>query len=177
MTDRHQQKPYPLRMPDQLRTGLEDLARAGGRSLHSEILQRLHMSLDPGGGDHAAFLRQELAEMAMNLEMERMKVESREAEMAALASRTRRALELLRSPIPTSRTDEIAATKLHIETVIATYHVPMDQKVRQVVETVTRAAREFVECMAEYSEAVHPAPGEEQDAPALIARPRRKPKP
>lgn len=174
MTDRHQQKPYPLRMPDELRIELEGAAQAGGRSLHSEILQRLHMSLEPGGGDHAAFLRQELTELAMNLEMERMKVESREAEMAALAGRTRRAFELLQTPIPAARAEEIAATKLHIETAYATYHVPMDQKVRQVVEMVTKATREFVEAMAEYSEALHPAPPEVRAPIETTKAPRKR---
>ncbi|WP_313146391.1 Arc family DNA-binding protein [Diaphorobacter nitroreducens] len=44
MTDRHQQKPYPLRMPDELRTKLEQAAQAGSRSLHAEILARLEAS-------------------------------------------------------------------------------------------------------------------------------------
>ncbi|MGE8451477.1 MAG: Arc family DNA-binding protein, partial [Pseudomonadales bacterium] len=41
MTDRHQQKPYPLRMPDELRARLEEAAQEGSRSLHAEILSRL----------------------------------------------------------------------------------------------------------------------------------------
>lgn len=47
MTDRHQQKPYPLRMPEDLRAQLEQAAKAGARSLHSEILARLEASFDP----------------------------------------------------------------------------------------------------------------------------------
>lgn len=45
MTDRHQQKPYPLRMPEDLRAKLEDAANQGSRSLHAEILARLDASL------------------------------------------------------------------------------------------------------------------------------------
>jgi len=44
MTDRHQQKPYPLRMPDELRARLEEAAKAGARSLHAEIVARLGQS-------------------------------------------------------------------------------------------------------------------------------------
>lgn len=46
MTDRHQQKPYPLRMPDELRTRLEEAAQIGSRSLHAEIIARLQSSLE-----------------------------------------------------------------------------------------------------------------------------------
>lgn len=45
MSDRHIQKPYPLRMPDAMRSKLEALAVEGGRSLHAEILRRLEWSL------------------------------------------------------------------------------------------------------------------------------------
>lgn len=47
MTDRHQQKPYPLRMPDELRTRLEHAAAEGSRSLHAEIVARLQASFTP----------------------------------------------------------------------------------------------------------------------------------
>ena len=47
MTDRHQQKPYPLRMPDDLRAKLEDAAKEGSRSLHAEIVARLQASFTP----------------------------------------------------------------------------------------------------------------------------------
>ena len=47
MTDRHQQKPYPLRMPDELRARLEEAAAAGSRSLHAEIVARLQASFAP----------------------------------------------------------------------------------------------------------------------------------
>jgi len=38
--------PYPLRMPDELRTRLEEAAKAGSRSLHAEIVQRLEASFE-----------------------------------------------------------------------------------------------------------------------------------
>ena len=45
MEDRHKQKlSYPLRMPDDLRSKLEDEANKIGRSLHAEILHRLEKS-------------------------------------------------------------------------------------------------------------------------------------
>lgn len=45
-TDRHQKKPYPLRMPDKLREDLELSASAGNRSLHAEIVARLQQSFN-----------------------------------------------------------------------------------------------------------------------------------
>lgn len=44
MSDRHQQKPYPIRMPDELRERLEVAAAGGNRSLHAEIMARLDSS-------------------------------------------------------------------------------------------------------------------------------------
>lgn len=46
MNDRHSQKPYPLRMQDEMRRHLEDAAKASGRSLNAEILARLERTLD-----------------------------------------------------------------------------------------------------------------------------------
>jgi len=46
MTDRHQQKPYPLRMPNELRARLEEAAQEGSRSLHAEIVTRLQASFE-----------------------------------------------------------------------------------------------------------------------------------
>jgi len=41
MSDRHQIAPYPVRLPPELRAHLEAAAKAGGRSLHAEIIGRL----------------------------------------------------------------------------------------------------------------------------------------
>lgn len=41
MKDRHQIAPYPIRMPPELREQLESVSKAGSRSLHAEIIQRL----------------------------------------------------------------------------------------------------------------------------------------
>jgi hypothetical protein len=45
--DRHQQKPYPLRMPAELREALEETAKSNGRSVNAEIVARLQESLTP----------------------------------------------------------------------------------------------------------------------------------
>ncbi|MGH8436877.1 MAG: Arc family DNA-binding protein [Pseudomonas sp.] len=45
MSDRHAISPYPLRMPDALRTALESSAKEVGRSLHAEIIARLERTL------------------------------------------------------------------------------------------------------------------------------------
>ncbi|MFB6657124.1 MULTISPECIES: Arc family DNA-binding protein [Streptomyces] len=44
MNDRHQTKPYPLRVDGELRQRLEDAAKSAGRSLNSEISDRLERS-------------------------------------------------------------------------------------------------------------------------------------
>lgn len=42
MIDRHKVKtPYPLRMPSDLREWMNSMAKENGRSLNSEIVQRL----------------------------------------------------------------------------------------------------------------------------------------
>jgi len=46
MSDRHQTKPYPLRMPDDLRQQLEAAAKENHRSLNAEIVARLQESFD-----------------------------------------------------------------------------------------------------------------------------------
>lgn len=48
MSDRHTQKPYPLRIPDELRQRLEAAAAKSGRSLNAEIVHTLEMALEPG---------------------------------------------------------------------------------------------------------------------------------
>lgn len=45
MTEQQRDTPYPLRMSANLREELEVAAKASGRSLHQEILQRLQDSL------------------------------------------------------------------------------------------------------------------------------------
>lgn len=49
-TSRHQQKPYPLRIPDELRDRLDAAAKAAGRSLNAEMALRLEESLKPEPG-------------------------------------------------------------------------------------------------------------------------------
>jgi hypothetical protein len=46
MSDRHQIKPYPLRMADELRQKIENASKESGRSLNAEIVQRLEESFD-----------------------------------------------------------------------------------------------------------------------------------
>jgi len=41
-----QPKPYPLRMPDEMRTYLQESADNSGRSLNAEIVHRLQASID-----------------------------------------------------------------------------------------------------------------------------------
>lgn len=45
MSDRHQTKPYPLRMPEELREALQAKAAESRRSLNAEIVARLESSL------------------------------------------------------------------------------------------------------------------------------------
>lgn len=49
-TSRHQQKPYPLRIPDELRDRLDAAAKAAGRSLNAEMALRLEESFKPEPG-------------------------------------------------------------------------------------------------------------------------------
>jgi predicted DNA-binding protein len=41
-----QQTPYPLRMPEDLRKRIEELAKANGRSVNAEILAHIQRSID-----------------------------------------------------------------------------------------------------------------------------------
>ena len=50
MNDRHTISPYPIRMPWELRSQLEESAKDGSRSLHAEIISRLEESLSPSSG-------------------------------------------------------------------------------------------------------------------------------
>lgn len=47
MSEKKQQTAYPLRMPSELRTKIEDLAHENKRSLNAEIIARLEESLNP----------------------------------------------------------------------------------------------------------------------------------
>ncbi|QWF19304.1 Arc family DNA-binding protein [Lysobacter capsici] len=64
MNDRHQIKPYPLRMQEELRERLDAAAGANGRSLHAEILARLESSLSKESSDDllTTFLRDQVIE-------------------------------------------------------------------------------------------------------------------
>ena len=46
MTDRHQAPSYPLRMPPELKERMAYAAKASGRSLHAEIVNRLESSFN-----------------------------------------------------------------------------------------------------------------------------------
>lgn len=46
MSDRHQIKPYPLRLSEDLRDSLATAAFVAGRSLNAEIASRLEWSFD-----------------------------------------------------------------------------------------------------------------------------------
>lgn len=46
MSDRHQTKPYPLRMPEELRENLKSIAQENNRSLNAEIVARLQESFE-----------------------------------------------------------------------------------------------------------------------------------
>lgn len=82
MSDRHQQKPYPLRMPDDLRYKLEIAAQDGNRSLHSEIVSRLEGSLK-------GFLDKDLTVKMLNDEVNRLTDELRTVRGAGSRSLSR----------------------------------------------------------------------------------------
>lgn len=48
-----QQKPFPLRMPDELRSQLEQQAKSNNKSLNAEIVSRLSHSFIEIGEDQA----------------------------------------------------------------------------------------------------------------------------
>lgn len=50
MDEKPRTTPYPLRMHDDLRTKLEESAKAGSRSLHAEIVARLEASFTRQSG-------------------------------------------------------------------------------------------------------------------------------
>lgn len=60
--DRHQAQSYPLRMPDELKTKMQEAAAKSGRSLHGELLFRLEQSVSGEvGTSDSALLAAELA--------------------------------------------------------------------------------------------------------------------
>ncbi|WP_426715610.1 Arc family DNA-binding protein [Chromobacterium violaceum] len=74
MNDRHTIQPYPLRLQRELRAELEAAAKDNGRSLHSEIVQRLEQSFrspveQTGEGGNPA-LPEELAPVIQRLAFE-----------------------------------------------------------------------------------------------------------
>lgn len=82
MNDRHQTKPYPLRMGDGLRSKLEDQAREMGRSLNAEIVGRLEESFD----SPKATLTDAQAKSLANEIMSMIEVKSREPAQVVLAT-------------------------------------------------------------------------------------------
>lgn len=50
-TDRHQAPSYPLRMPDDLKSRVQEAASVSGRSLHAELLARLEHSFSEDNAD------------------------------------------------------------------------------------------------------------------------------
>jgi hypothetical protein len=68
MNDRHQQKPYPLRMSEELRKELEAAAGASGRSLNAEIVARLQGSFE-GSSSDSDKLALDLSRKVLGLEM------------------------------------------------------------------------------------------------------------
>lgn len=68
MNDRHQQKPYPLRMSEELRKELEAAAGASGRSLNAEIVARLQGSFE-GSSSDSDKLALQLSRKVFGLEM------------------------------------------------------------------------------------------------------------
>jgi len=59
MPSPNQTPPYPLRMPDELRTQLTELSKANGRSLNAEIVAILQAAVD---GRPASFDMEQFAE-------------------------------------------------------------------------------------------------------------------
>jgi hypothetical protein len=84
MTDRHQQKPYPLRMPEGLRELLEFSATSGNRSLHSEIVARLTRSFDAAGD--SAQLQSEVQRLQELVEAQRKALSAQDVTAIVLAT-------------------------------------------------------------------------------------------
>ncbi|MHA7123964.1 Arc family DNA-binding protein [Achromobacter xylosoxidans] len=67
MTERRQQPPYPLRMPDSLRDQLAEAAKTNGRSMNAEIVERLKDSLGPSETQQQLSLAAVLAKLQLEL--------------------------------------------------------------------------------------------------------------
>ncbi|MBB6579588.1 hypothetical protein HNP33_003702 [Comamonas odontotermitis] len=108
MTDRHQQKPYPLRMPDDLRAKLEDAAKEGSRSLHAEILARLDDSFS-GGGDAdkvALVLSHKLSRAEVEVGFEKIKNLTTTYEAFIASQAAIELMEVVARKIPSAKFDE-----------------------------------------------------------------------
>ncbi|WP_333679849.1 Arc family DNA-binding protein [Dyella sp.] len=55
MSDRHEETPYPLRLPKALRKSLEMMGKKHSRSLHAEILTRLRDSVEAEAGEEPTY--------------------------------------------------------------------------------------------------------------------------
>jgi plasmid stability protein len=70
MTERNQKPPYPLRIPDELRTALEAFAAQHGRSLNAEITDRLEKSFESRSADQTLELLIRLERLLLDRELE-----------------------------------------------------------------------------------------------------------
>lgn len=112
MNDRHQTKPYPLRMGDGLRSKLEDQAREMGRSLNAEIVGRLEESFD----SRKATLSDAQAKSLASEIMAMIEVKSREPAQAVLPTDLDVSdIELLLERIDNRRAEEDLAVARLIE--------------------------------------------------------------
>lgn len=91
MSDRHSISPYPLRMPENLRSALEEASQKVGRSLHAEILARLESSLHGAGCD----LSEDLLE-SIGLQANLTLALAAELEGGELSAAQRRSLDALK---------------------------------------------------------------------------------
>lgn len=67
MSDRHVQKPYPLRMPKELRDMLEASAKRDGRSLNAEIVSRLEASFSETNDERVSISAKDLSYLAKQI--------------------------------------------------------------------------------------------------------------
>ncbi|MED5607775.1 Arc family DNA-binding protein [Pseudomonas sp. JH-2] len=82
MNDRHTVPPYSLRMPEELRSQLEDAAKSTKRSLNAEIVARLEASFAlsiPAAGSSIEDLNLQRSEVASQISNLRRVIRGREA--------------------------------------------------------------------------------------------------